>query len=123
MANGQSADENQVSSTSSLRFSSVEPHSSQAEGSSSTQVTCPSAHSHRGSWCPHQICREMHQSGAFSSESIAKRCCDSGWYRTRRSRSAASAGCFSSSILHHHWSEISGSIRLSQRSQSATEWR
>ena len=47
----------------------------------------------------------------FSSESMAKRCCDSGWYWTRRDRSASSAGCMSSSIEHHHWSEISGSIR------------
>ena len=65
----------------------------------------------------------MFQSGAFSSESIANRCCDSGWYWTRRDRSASSAGCLSSSIEHHHWSEISGSILLLQRSQSATVCR
>ena len=89
----------------------------------SATVSCPSGHSHKGSWCPHQICREMFQSGAFSSESIANRCCDSGWYWTRRARSASSAGFFSSSIEHHHWSEIVGSIRVSQRSQRATVWR
>ena len=43
--------------------------------------------------------------------------------RRGASRSASSAGFFSSSIEHHHWSEISGSIRVSQRSQSATECR
>ena len=91
-----------MSSTSSLRVSSVEPHSAQASGSVSATVSWPSGHSQTGSWCPHQICREMFQSGALSSESIAKRCCDSGWYWTRRERSASSAGCFSSSIEHHH---------------------
>ena len=35
---------------------------------------------------------------------------------TRPSRIAASAGCFSSSIEHHHCGEISGSIRFLQRS-------
>ena len=34
----------------------------------------------------------MHQSGASSSEAIAKRCCDSGWKRTRRSPSALDRG-------------------------------
>ncbi len=65
----------------------------------------------------------MFQSGAFSSESTAKRCCDSGWNVTRPDRIASSAGCFSSSIEHHHWSETSGSIRDLQRSQKATVWR
>ena len=49
-----------------------------ASGSVSSTVRCPSGQSHTGSWWPHQICREMFQSGAFSSESIANRCCDSG---------------------------------------------
>ena len=79
VANGQSADENHVSSTSVSWISSVEPHSAQASGAVSAQVTCPSGQYQIGIWCPHQIWREMHQSGAFSSESIAKRCCDSGW--------------------------------------------
>ena len=50
IANGQSADENQVSSTSSLRVSSVEPHSAQALGSVSWTVRWPSGHSQTGSW-------------------------------------------------------------------------
>ena len=45
-----------------------------------------------GIWWPHQSCRERHQSGISSSEAIANRCCDSGWKRTRRSRSASIAG-------------------------------
>ena len=112
-----------MSSTSVSRTISVEPHSAHAAGSVSSTVRCPSGHVQMGSWWPHQICREMFQSGASSSDWIAKRCCDSGWKTTRRSRSAASAGFFSSSIEHHHWSEISGSIRFSHRSQSGTEWR
>ena len=88
VANGQSADENHVSSTSVERVSSVEPHSAHASGSSPRTVTWPSGHSQSGSWWPHQIWREMFQSGASSSDEIAKRCCDSGWKRTRPERSA-----------------------------------
>jgi hypothetical protein len=65
----------------------------------------------------------MFQSGASSSDEIAKRCCDSGWKTVFRPRSAAIAGSFSSAIEHHHCSEISGSIRLWQRSQVGTAWR
>ena len=73
VANGQSADENHVSSTSVSRVSSPEPHSAHAAGSVSSTVRCPSGQYQTGIWWPHQICREMFQSGAFSSESIAKR--------------------------------------------------
>ncbi len=78
IANGHRAEENQVSSTSVLRVSSLEPHVAQASGSVSSTVSWPSGHSQTGSWCPHQIWREMFQSGAFSSDSIANRCWDSG---------------------------------------------
>ena len=54
---------------------------------------------------------------------IANRCWDSGWNRTRPSRSASSAGCFRSPIAHHHCIEMRGSIRDLQRSQSATVCR
>ena len=60
----------------------------------------------------------MFQSGAFSSDSIAKRCCDSGWNVTRPERIASSAGFFSSSIEQNHWSEMRGSMRVLQRSQT-----
>ena len=53
----------------------------------------PSGQYQTGIWWPHQICREMYQSGAFSSESIAKRCWLSGWKTTsplaQRLRAAA----------------------------------
>ena len=58
--------------------SARDPHSRHASGSVSCTVTWPSGHSQSGSWWPHQICREMFQSGASSSDAIAKRCCDSG---------------------------------------------
>ena len=79
VANGQSAELNHVSSTSVSRVSSVEPHSAHAAGSVSSTVMCPSGQYQAGIWWPHQIWREMYQSGAFSSESIAKRCWLSGW--------------------------------------------
>ena len=49
MAKGQSADENHVSSTSSLRVSSDDPHSAQRSGSVSSTVKWPSGHSQTGS--------------------------------------------------------------------------
>ena len=112
-----------MSSTSGDRVSSVEPHSAHASGVVSCTVTWPSGHSQSGSWWPHQIWREMFQSGASSRDEIAKRCCDSGWNVTRPERSASSAGCFSSSIEHHHCSEIRGSIRVLQRSHNETVCR
>ena len=123
MAYGQSADENQVSSTSGSRSSSAEPHSAHAFGGGHAQVTWPSGQYQSGCWWPHQSCREMFQSGISSSERIANWCCDSGWKRTRRSWSAASAGLRGSSIATHHCSETSGSIRVWQRSQVPTACR
>ena len=79
VAYGHSAEENQVSSTSGSRSSSVEPHSAHASGAGHAQVTWPSGQYQSGSWCPHQSWREMFQSGISSSERIANWCCDSGW--------------------------------------------
>ena len=69
VANGQSADENHVSRTSSSRRSSIEPHSAQAPGSDSATVTCPSGQYHAGIWCPHQSWREMHHGRIASIQS------------------------------------------------------
>ncbi len=79
VANGQRADENQVSSTSVSRVNSADPHSAHTDGVVSSTVRCPSGQVHTGSWWPHQSWREMHQSGASARESIAKRCWLSGW--------------------------------------------
>ena len=49
VANGQSADENHVSSTSVSRRSEVEPHSAHADGSVSSTVTWPSGQYQTGS--------------------------------------------------------------------------
>jgi hypothetical protein len=62
-----------VSRTSGSRVSSVEPHSAQAVGSGHVQDWWPSGHVQIGIWWPHQSCRETHQSGACSSDSIATR--------------------------------------------------
>ena len=117
VANGQSAEENQVSSTSVSRTSSPEPHSAQASGGGQVQSRCPSGHVQIGIWCPHQSWRETHQSGAFSSESIANGAGSRGGSGRAALSSAAIAGAASSSIRHHHCGETSGSIREWQRSQ------
>ena len=66
VANGHSAEENQVSSTSGSRSSAAEPHVAHAAGSSSATVSCPSGQYHTGIWCPHQSCREMHHGRMLS---------------------------------------------------------
>ena len=47
-----------MSSTSSSRVSSVEPHSAHASGVVSAHVTCPSGQYQIGSWWPHQSWRD-----------------------------------------------------------------
>src|SRR5207244_1532980 len=61
VAKGQSADENQVSSTSSSWRNSGASHSAQAPGSDSATVVWPSGQYHAGIWWPHHSWREMHQ--------------------------------------------------------------
>ena len=112
-----------MSRTSGSRRSSLFPHSAHASGGGQAHVRWPSGHVQIGIWCPHQSWRETHQSGACSSDSIAKRCWLSGWKRTRRSRSASRAGAASPSIAHHHCGETSGSMREWHRSHVPTEWR
>ena len=68
------------------------PARSWASASVAAQIVSPSGVVQIGSWCPHQSWRDRHQSGISSSEEIANRCCDTGWNRTLRSRSASSAG-------------------------------
>ena len=48
-------------------------------GCGQAAVRWPSGHVQIGIWWPHQSWRETHQSGACSSDSIAKRCWLSGW--------------------------------------------
>ena len=112
-----------MSRTSSSWWISVEPHSAHASGVLSATVVCPSGQYHAGIRCPHQICREMHQSRMLSSQSSATAFCCSGVNVTRPSRIAAAAGSASGFIFTHHWSVISGSIRAPQRSQWPTECR
>src|SRR4029450_3112711 len=68
---GQSADENHVSKTSSSWVSSVEPHSAQASGSVSAMVVCPFGQYHAGTPPPPQSWRETFQGRIFSSQSSA----------------------------------------------------
>ncbi len=66
VANGHSADENQVSSTSGSRSSAAEPQVAQAAGSSSSTVSWPSGQYQTGIWCPHQSWRETHHGRMWS---------------------------------------------------------
>src|SRR5207302_7140299 len=105
VANGQSADENHVSSTSGSRVSSCEPHSVHADGAVSATVTWPFGQYQTGSWWPHQSCREMFHGRIAFSQSSATRPWIDGWKRTRPSSIARIAGSASSVMSHHHCSE------------------
>ena len=60
--NGTSADEYQVSSTSSSRLSVLPGAWACASASLRATYTCPSSSYQAGIWWPHQSWREMHQS-------------------------------------------------------------
>jgi hypothetical protein len=60
--NGQSPEENQVSSTSGSRESALPLHFGQLAGASSATITSPHAQCQAGIWWPHQSWRLMHQS-------------------------------------------------------------
>ena len=88
------------------------------------QVRCPSGHVQIGIWWPHQSCRETHQSGAFTSESIANAVLALGVVADAAApRAPRSPARRARPSRHHHCGETSGSIREWQRSQCATEWR
>ena len=123
MANGHSAELNQVSSTSGSRTSSAEPQSVQAVGVVRAIVVWPSGQYQAGIWCPHHSCRETFQGRIASSQSTATRPCTGGWKRTRPERIASAAGFASSSMRTHHCSETSGWMRVPERWQWPTAWR
>jgi hypothetical protein len=123
VAKGQSADENHVSSTSSSRRSSAPPHSAQASGSVSAQVTWPSGQYQIGSWWPHHSCRETFHGRIAFSQSSATRLCTSGWKVTRPDSIASIAAAAIGFMSHHHCSETSGWTRVPERSQWPTECR
>ena len=65
--NGQSAELNQVSSTSGSRWMFLLWQASHSQASVRETVTWPqSSQYHAGIWWPHQSWREMHQSWTFS---------------------------------------------------------
>ena len=113
VANGHSALENHVSSTSGSR-SQPSPDG----GSSPTWVSSPRYQT--GIWWPHHSWREMHHGRMFSSQSTYRRDCDSGWIFTRPDVTASIAGAASSSIRMNHWSEMSGSMRSPERWEYGT---
>jgi hypothetical protein len=68
--NGQSADENQVSSTSSSCRIDVSEHVGHDAGSSRETIVCPFAQYHAGMRWPHQSWREIHHGWMFSIQSV-----------------------------------------------------
>jgi ATP-dependent Lon protease len=69
-ANGQSPEENQVSSTSSSCSNAPPPHFLHADGALRPAMYSPQpSHFQTGILCPHQSWREMHQSRMFSIQS------------------------------------------------------
>src|SRR5512146_2136297 len=100
--NGQSADENQVSSTSSSWRSPPLPQVAQADGVSRATVTWPSAQYQAGIWWPHQSCRLMHQSWMFRIHDMYVLVQLSGMKRVRPCSTASMAGRASGSIRTYH---------------------
>ena len=113
VANGQSAELNQVS-----RTSSSCSHPSPSGGVSPTWVSSPRYQT--GSRCPHQSWREMHQGGIFSIESRYWRRAPSGMTRTFPWVTTSTARRAISSIRQNHCSEMSGSIRSPERWENGT---
>ncbi len=108
VANGQSADENHVSSTSSSRCRSPRAALGARVGLRLRAPSCGRRGSTRsGSWWPHQSWREMFH-GRIVLEPVRerhRRAAARAWSARDRRASAAIAGFASSSIAHHHWSE------------------
>src|SRR5207237_9704262 len=100
--NGHSPDENQVSSTSGSCVSRPEWHVSQSRGVSRETVTCPYSQYHAGIWCPHQSCRETHQSWMLriQRKNSAFHC--SGTNRIRPAYTASITGAASGPVFTHH---------------------
>src|SRR5436305_13889103 len=118
VANGQSAEENQVSSTSG---SWVQP----AGGSSSgpRQASSPDGEYQTGIRCPHHSCRLMHQSCRLSTQPKYRPANSGGLTCTRPSRTAAPAASASGPTRTYHCSDSLGSIGSPDRSECPTECR
>ena len=56
-----------------------------------------------GIWCPHQICRDTHQSLMFSIQAKYEFFHASGMMRVRPSRTASMAGSAKGLIFTNHW--------------------
>src|SRR4051794_29603502 len=82
VANGHSADENQVSSTSGSRSSSLPPQDGQLVGSCSSTMVSPHEQYQTGSWWPHQSWRDTHHGRIASIQWKKMRSAPFGWKRT-----------------------------------------
>src|SRR5262245_26383128 len=111
--NGQSCDENQVSSTSGSCVNFFEPQVAQTAGSSSETVRWPFSQVNAGIRWPHQSCREMHQSWMFSIHAKYVFAHDSGTKRISPFSTARIAGSARGAIFTNHCSERYGSMTVS----------
>src|ERR1700722_17479871 len=119
--NGQSAELNQVSSTSGSCVILPEPHFAHFVGvSRDTMISLHSLQYHAGIRCPHQSCREMHQSRILRIHSKYSVRRLSGPISMSPRSTAAIAGSASGFIFTNHCVEARGSIIVPQRSQAPT---
>ncbi len=121
VANGQSHDENQVSSTSSSCLSSTPPQCWQAAGVvRATVIPWHLPQYQTGMRCPHQSWREMHQSRMLRIQ--WKKVFDqvSGTNLVLPCSTASMAGFASGSIFTNHCVDSIGSTTVSQRWQWPT---
>src|ERR1700741_2651159 len=116
--NGQSAELNHVSSTSESCVSFDEPHFVHFAGvSRATMIALQSPQYHAGMRCPHQSCREMHQSRMLRIHSKYSVRRLSGTISISPLSTAAMAGSASGFIFTNHCVEARGSMTVPQRPQ------
>src|SRR4051795_11818690 len=115
--NGHSADENQVSSTSS---SWRQPSPCGGCSSGPTQTTSPSGPYQTGIRCPHHSCREMHQSCMLSTHAKYRLDSSTGSIATRPSRTASPAALASGPVFTNPCSDRRGATVVLHREQCPT---
>jgi hypothetical protein len=95
---------------------SVPPHASHFKGGSISTIVFPHAWQWKaGMRCPHQICREMHQSWMFSihSKYVFSHC--AGTIRVSPSRTARMAAAASGFVFTNHCVLSAGSTTVRHR--------
>src|SRR5271166_1370764 len=113
--NGQSPELNQVSRTSGSCSMRADPQCAHCKGASrDTVISVQSAQCHAGMRCPHQSCREMHQSRMFSIQLKNVLFQLSGTNVMRPEFTASSTLAASGLVFTNHCVETSGSTTVPQ---------